>query len=607
MQRFTAQVTTPQFAQTLLDRASYLATTPIPTTAIPFSLLWAKSWLQQQKALLEVYFLLYYNRLFPNGNALLNVLQFIKTTVWGTLQVNEGLFDAEAQALTRDVVALCHLILIESMNLERAASPEAEEFNLLPGDIPTKEAVLHYQTLQDIHQRILELVSLHPRQSALLALAWAFVLYRITESISSVPLPETYYDVAQQILPLDLQPRKEQLVPQANVSDQPLWQQLVTHALSPHIACLGILHDILSTSLISPNDYTTAPIAVATDPNVAGYLSVLRSLLASLSRLVHPTYLPAQEFDRAIEAFEVMYTNPEASLLRGNFWGLFTESDSNPIREEEWQMFDVAAKRFPAQVTPFTRLLLAVSGGRQTDLLQMGNTLNLAEGEQESIEAGCADHTVRYLAQPQTLTQTIPSISPLMPLPYEPSRASHASPSDVVATRQIKISPSITVKPGTQGRIVSPPDQRPPIVSWDISHIDEKSVSLLRFYGDYLRTFATKLAGKRMDSKGSSASDDIFDDSGTQDVPKEFYKTVDEQTLEATYIIALYVLPVLPYSTTISLTRTHIVSEMSCSISRPRTRKFSKRHLAMCVPVFESSLRFSSVQWNRTEPQGCLW
>lgn len=496
--------------------------------------------MQQQKALLEVYFLLYYNRLFPDGKALLSVLQFVKTTVWGSLQVNEGLFDAEAQALTRDVAALSHLVLIESMNLERAATPEAEEFNLTPGDLPVREALLHFQTLHDTHQRILELISLHPRQSALLALAWAFVLYRITESISSVPLPETYYDIAQQILPVDLQPRKERLAPQANASDQPLWQQLVTHALSPHIACLGILHDVLSTSLVSPIDYITAPTAASTDPNVAGYLSVVRSLLASLSRLVHPSYLPAQDFERLIEAFEVMYTNSEAGLLRGNFWGLFADSENNPMQDEEWQVFDVAAKRFPAEVTPLTRLLLAVSGGRLSDLLEMINIHNPTVEEGRSIEGGCADRVVRYLAQPQTLTQRIPSVSALMPLPYEPSRASHASPSDVVATRQIKISTSISIHPGTQGRIVSPPDQRPPIVSWKIATTaSNASISAFRFYGDYLRAFATRLTGKRMDTRASSQSIDIFDNPGTQDVPRDSYKTIDEQIPEATYIVAL--------------------------------------------------------------------
>lgn len=540
VQRFTTEVTTPQFAQTLLDKVLYLSTTPVPTSAIPHSPLWAKSWVQQQKALLEVYFLLYYNRLFPNGKSLQSVLEFVQKTVWGALQANEGLFDSEAQALAQDVGALCHLILIENMNLERAASPEAEEFKLVPGQPLSGDEVLHPQTLEDIHQRILNLVGQHPRQSALLALSWSSLLFRITESISSVPLPETYYEVAQQILPMDLQPRKGDLSTKANSGEQALWQQLVTHALSPHIASLDFLREILATPIMSSSDSIGSSSLTFVDPNVAGYLSVLRSVLASLSRLVHPTYLPVHQFDSLVAAFEAMYANPEASLLRGNFWGLFAESDSNPIREEEWQIFDVAAKRFPVEVGPLTRMLLAVSGGRSSDLMDAANApIAQEEDDFQYIATRCADHTVQYLARPQSLTQSLPAISPLMPLPYEPSRANNASPTDIIATRPIHISPSLTIPPGTPGRVVSPFDQRPLIISWELANSDHASLSMFRLYGDYLKAFAARLSGKKLGNQTSSASDDLFETPGDQGVPESFFRPLEEQLSDITSALAL--------------------------------------------------------------------
>lgn len=536
----------------MLDRACQLATTAVPTSAIPFSPVWAKYWIQQQKALLEVYFLLYYNRLFPNGKSLLSVLQFVESTVWGTQQANEGLFDTEAQALAQDVGALSHLVLIENMNLERAASPEAEEFNLPPGQLPDEDQILNAKTLQSIHRRVLNLVSQHPRQSSLLALSWAFVLFRVTESISSVPLPETYYDVAQEILPVDLHPRKDTPSDHANKTHQAVWQLLATHSISPQISCLSFLHDLLTVPLISSHTSVISIPVPSVDPNVAGYLSVLRSVLASLSRLVHPTYLPAPAFESLVSAFEALYSNPEAGLLRGNFWGLFTESDNNPVRDEEWQILDVAAKRFPAESGPLTRMLLAVSGGRSFNLLEPP-TVNdpepeVAWNDSSLIESRCAEQTVQYLAQPQNLTQELPTISPVMPLPYEPSKSAGAAPTDVVAVRPIKISPSLTIPPGTAGRIVSPFDKKPLIVSWDISRSRDTSLSIFRFYGDAITAFAACLSGTSTKPNPSTTSTkpnpsttpgDVFETSGTQGVPEALFGTLEEQLSHVTFVVAL--------------------------------------------------------------------
>lgn len=524
VQHFASDVTTPQFAQTLLDRVSHLATTSVPASAIPFSPIWAKFWVQQQKALLEVYFLLYYNRLFPNGKSLSSVLLFVQNTVWGSLQVNEGLFDTEAQALAQDVAALCHLILIENMNLERAASPEAEEFTLIPEHPVSEDELLHPNTLQSVHQRVLHLIGTHPRQSALLALAWAAVLFRITESISSVPLPETYYDVAQEILPIDLQPRKDKRSEQANTSPQALWQLLVTHALSPQVSGLAFMVDLLSLPLLSANHSISLPTITSTDPNVAGYLSVLRSVLASLARLVHPSYLPAEDFDSLVAVFEAMYSNPDAGLLRGNFWGLFADEDENPIRQEEWQIFDVAAKRFPVEVGHFTRMILAVSGGRSPRLLE-SPVRTETEDEVTILANGCAERTTNYLGQPQSITQALPPISPVMPLPYEPARFANAGPTDIVATRHIKISPSLTVQPGTPGRVVSPFDQRPLIVSWDLSRIKDSSMSIFRFFGDCLKAFTSSMPGKTssISSAAVKPSGDVFEAGEDQSIPDNFH------------------------------------------------------------------------------------
>lgn len=531
--------------------------------------------MQQQKALLEVYFLLYYNRLFPNGKSFLSVLQYVQTTVWGSLQANESLFDPEAQALAQDVVALSHLILIENMNLERAAFPEAEELNLVPGQQLAEEEILHPKTLERIHQLIIALVSSHPRQSALLALAWAFVLFRITESISSVPLPETYYDIAQQILPADLQPRKDAKCAQANASQQALWQLLVTHALSPHVACLSFMLEILSSPLLSSNISFSLPTIPSLDPNLAGYLSVLRSVLASLSRLVHPSYLPSNDFDSLVAVFEILYANPEAGLLRGNFWGLFAEAEDSPIREEEWQIFEVAAKRFPVEMMPFTRMILALSGGRSPQLLTSPLQFDETD-EAAALSQNCAEQTMQYLGQPQALTQALPSLSPVMPLPYELSKSINATATDIIATRPIRLSPSLTISPGTAGRIVSPLDQRPLIVSWDLSRSVDPSLSTFRFYGDCLKAFLADSQKKRPAKNGGSltGSNDVFEGSHSHGIPESFMRTMDKNLSDLAYIVAMSVYRV---SFSVGLWRTNPCEPLAdCGISyskRPGRRR----------------------------------
>lgn len=543
VQRLAADVTTPQFASTILERVMHLMTTSIPPTAVPYSPIWAKSWVQQQKALLEVYFLLYYNRLFPNGKSLLQVLNYVKMTEWGTMQVSEGLFDTEAQALSQDVAALSQLILVENFNLERAASPQAEELSINPGKTMSEEELLHPVTLRSVHHIVIDLVTLHPRQSALLALSWSLVLSRITESMSSVPLPEAYYDVAQEVLPADLHPRRGDRVGSANEHEQALWQQLVTHALSPHASCLSLLVEIINSTLLHsgttlPSNYATSTLA---DPNLAGYLSVLRSALAAVPRLVQPSYLPQEDFSDVIAVFEALYSHPAASLLRGSFWGLFEENDDNPIREEEWRLFELAIKRFPAEVGPFVRMACALSGGRSDKLLSSQWDDKELGDDEASIAKGCVTKILECLKQPRCITQTLPPISPVMPLPYEPSKRIQAGPADIIAVRPVNISPSIVVPAGTAGRIVSKLDYRPLIVSWDTSLLENPALAALRFFGDSIAQFAVLSKSKSERSTHTShGQGDVFKPSHTgSGVPEAFYRPLGELLPDITNMLAL--------------------------------------------------------------------
>lgn len=529
-----SDVCKPTFASALLQRAVTLATTPVPQSAHPYAPFWSKQYAREQKALLEVYFLLFYNKLFPTGQSFLDILDAIRTTEWGTKQVNDGFFDAEARAVVNDVSILLMVVAIENLNLERAASPKVTDLTIVPdADLDAVE-MLHPQTLHKVHSTVIDIGSAFPIQSGPLLLAWSFILSRITESLTAVVLPPKYNEVACELLPLDLHPRQTGAPSKhGNQSQQPVYQLLASHALGPSTSTLPTLYQILTSSLLLPTLDNDVLNQASVEPNVPGYLSVVRSLISALPLLVHPSFLPTSTFDELVSVFAALYQNPAASMLRGHFWGLFDEDGDDTAVQGEWMILDLAKNRFPAQMSPFIKILQALSGGA---LNWTRSSDGPAYHEEAELARRCSHKVHRYLASVSTVTFAMPPTSPLVPLPYEMSSDIDAGPLDVVSLRAIAVSRSVTIPAGVGGRIVSDQDKRPLIVSWDLSQTDAGGYSAWKLFADVIDSFlgrnaASSTRSRRQKSQADSTPGDVFGQGAAQPA-LPFSWTSEESRLE---------------------------------------------------------------------------
>lgn len=530
-----SQVSQPAFAKSLLNRVAHLASTPIPASSRPFASFWAKQYAKEQKALLELYFLLHYNKILPTGKTLLDAVQLVSATEWGLKQENEGYFDAEAYAQIPNITCLLILICLECLNLERASSAPGH-LAITPGSPPAEDSLMHPAVLSKVHNQILELSTAQPQQSGPLLLAWAFVLSRITESMTSVQLPESYYSVAAEILASDMHPKRNTGQANANTSKQPIYQLLASHALSPDVDMLPAFQAVLDSHLLGNRPSSRPSRAILhTDPNIPGYLSVARSLLSILPLLVHPSYLPSSDFDSVIRAMEALYSNPAASLLRGQFWGLFEQADEE-ITRGEWEILEVTQNRFPAELEHFLRLMSALSG----------DTASRTVGDQDERELSnrCSAKVRDYMTSLPALTQILPNMSPVMPLPYEASAAIDTGPLDIVSTRNIPVSASVQIAAGCPGRFVSEQDRRPIIVSWDLSSSRQQGFSAWLLAGDVLRQFAfgSEAKSKRPAAEPAASAVDVFTGgSGETAQPFSLNGDASQPKILAT-ILELYVL-----------------------------------------------------------------
>ena len=232
---------------------------------------------------------------------------------------------------------------------------------------------------------------------------------------------------------------------------------------------------------------------------------------------------------------QTLYSNPAASLLRGQFWGLFEQADEEVIRGE-WEVLDVVRSRFPAELDPFLRLMNALSGGSTESSEGM-------DVEEKELSQRCSMKVREYMASLPTLTHVLPSMSPVVPLPYEASNAIDAGPLDVTSLRAIPVSQSISVPAGCQGRYVSEQDRRPVVICWDLTSTDQQGFSAWLVAGDILRQF---VEGRSSRQKGSNSAEgtmaiDVFSGNTGESAQPFAWDSEENQLQVVSSILLLWV------------------------------------------------------------------
>lgn len=444
-----------------------------------------KQLLREQKALLEIVFLVYYTRLPPDGAGYKLLIDTIRETGWGQRQENSGFFDDEARVIVRELGDLLTIIAIEGLSLELTMGqeyliPEPSAPQLPPADL------YHPSNLKAINEAIESLVNSDTVRSSPILIAWAFILSRITNSLVDRGVPEIYHSFATQSLRIQAS-MSSNTNRSSSSSAQPLFQLYTSHALAPSSSLFNSLLSTLSSPLFGSTTVTSS------DPNVLGYLLVLRSVIVSLPLIFRLSFLTTEQYSSLLLIFEKLYGNASAAPFCARFWerhGLDMGYERGAEAEGEDSIIDLARSRFPVQFGGFVRVVKALSHG-VTGLLADGVV------EEEGLAKRCADCTFSYLDSLTSFTHAMAPSPPLVPLPYEIVADSDPVYITYRASRPIPVSKSMIIPLGTVGRLVSSRNSKPVIIAWEIDW------SAWKVFGDVLEDFAGY-------KKGPVAKVDVF-------------------------------------------------------------------------------------------------
>lgn len=454
-------ILTPTFTTTLLRSFTKRTSRPIPTSldSMPqHSFAWVKQLVREQKAVLEIVFLVYYGSQRLPGRDLVEIIECISETQWGTRQETFGYFDAETTTLVQEIGDLLGIIAIEGLNLEFAMA----EDDIVPSPTEKLLDTDHMYTpdnLLAINESIENLVHVDSPKAGPVLLGWAFVLSRISNSFTQHGIPDVYRNFARQTLGVT-----------TDTTSQPLFQLYAAHALSPACNLFNSLLAIIRSPL-----FTSSP------TSAVGYISVLRALVTCLPLIVRLTFLSPEQYTALIDVFAALYGLPSASILCAEFWEatLLDDADfaNSAASVGEVEMVDLARSRFPVQFAPFVKIVRALSHPAKETLESDGT-------EEEDVAKRSAECAFSYISTLSTFTHILRAPTAIGTAPYEV--VGDVDPTKVLyrATRPIPVSKSVTIPAGSWGTLVSQPGRKPTVIAWGMEW------SGWKLFGDVLEDFA---------------------------------------------------------------------------------------------------------------------
>ncbi|SCV71090.1 BQ2448_2678 [Microbotryum intermedium] len=546
-------IVTADFASSILRALVQRTRDALPDavrTSPTHSLFWAKQLLREQKALLEIAFLIFYSPLPPNGPTLLVVLEAIAETQWGQRQSLFGYFDKEAAMIVAEMGHLWTILAIEALNLELAI--EVPYPIPAPGEKPIPAtSIYHAEHLKSINAAVEALVQLDTERASSILLGWAFLLSKVTASLIDRGVPEAYHDFASQSL------RVEVPSTSSSSSAQPLFQLYATHALSPSSNFFSALLAILDSSLLDGSS-TSMSTSNSVEPNAVGYLSVLRGLVTCLPLLIRLSFLTSEQLSAHFKVFSSLFENRSASILCVQFWQdqgvellrsnfdasadasmMLTFDERTTQMLGELETISIAQARFPVQFTGFASIVRALCVGVSGLLPDtLDDLTSSATAEAEELASKCAATAFEWLAALDSLTCIVPSAPSVTPLPYEVAVYPTVTYRSI---RPIVLSRSLSIPVGVMGKLVSQQGQKPVVVQWDYKW------SAWRLFGDVLENFA---GGRRQSTTGkgrqhhkkqnSAAIEDVFgDDSATRAIHILPIEWEDELAQEQGVVVVL--------------------------------------------------------------------
>ncbi|KAI8457053.1 hypothetical protein BY996DRAFT_6932697 [Phakopsora pachyrhizi] len=418
---------------------------------------WTRQLIIEQKLLLEVVFLLFYGRVKSSALDYLAALSVLKKTSWGQNQACLAYFDEDTSAINQEASNILSLIALQVSHIEDVSM---NDFHLTPEPVPDHD-LTSPATLRNIYDLQLELLELHPQRIPPIALAWTFVLHKMTMIYLEHGIPPSHSSFAELILPSHPIIEDEPEAENQSLDSAPLYQKWTQHILSSECQLFRNLGQLAISAY-----HSSSPNGIgSSENNGLGYL-----LFRFFFRL---SYLNNQQFEEAMNAFALLFRLDRQHAIAVEFWRAVRGDDVTemdiPLASGEAEYFEVARSRFPLNFALFTKLCRSLSGFSES-----------RSSENPNDQVFCADSLVEYVDHLVTLTEALPTTqSALLPLTFEPALLPNSLKSDkaeaqnsggwIKASRPIWISPTVKIPKDTLGKVVSGIDQKPVIVCWHVT------------------------------------------------------------------------------------------------------------------------------------------
>ncbi|KAI8141129.1 nucleoporin subcomplex protein binding to Pom34-domain-containing protein [Fennellomyces sp. T-0311] len=434
------QLVNDDFAERLLSQLKKLVRAAVPqqmSTADATE--WAKQNLKEQRALLEVLFLVYYSRPCPPKFAL-SLLQEFEASSFGMQPTFGYILTGEGEELRDQVSQLCMLLSVQSLTLGRLRSS------------PTNDTLIRSPSIVAKMSQVARFLGSEQEHSVFL-LAWSYVLSVIDSMLSDIDCPSEYQEVQSfidgtvPVSEINLLTDRPVRVSRAVTTKNPttgVTQRIPSIEMGPRayrlFAGRAVRLDVFSTI----GNILDGRMCGDDEPNGFGYRDVIKTELSTFLSTTEPWNLPDTSYSSLIQCASKLFQGQ--SDLTASFW----TNSNDPMAT----LIAYSRSRFPLYFSDFAQLLSSLSGGR-TDPKDI-----------QSEES--AKKVFDYLKTMPTLTAMLKDPASITTETDEDGtiRAKATRPIRIIGDFVVR---GFTIASETTGFLVSPEGEKP-IVQWNVEY-----------------------------------------------------------------------------------------------------------------------------------------
>ncbi|KAG0168528.1 hypothetical protein DFQ30_004626 [Apophysomyces sp. BC1015] len=341
------------FVDRLFAQLSALVRSSVPSQFYTFTA-WANTWakqnLKEQKAILEIMFLIHLKTVYP-ATLSLSIFQEFEASNFGAQQEFGYVLDKDGDALRTEVSHLCVLVAVQSLNLTSLKNGHALQ------DDPVDQDVFDSP---DVIVKINEVMAFLGESSehAVVLLSWSYFLGSLDYMLAEQGYPTRYTSV-RNLLDGQVDVTTAQLLTSRPSTrgislDRDIESRTPTINQVSHVYRLYAGRAIKLEVFGRISDILRSPVCDEDDANNFQYRYVVSELLDGFLTTTRPAFLPAGSYSSLVDCTCLLYED-EPDLC-GRFWNedLGTEGLSS--------LLATASGRFPVNFLDLTQLLSSLSG-----------------------------------------------------------------------------------------------------------------------------------------------------------------------------------------------------------------------------------------------------